>query len=152
MLEKDKDIVIREASEKDCKSITNICQNDLGYDCSESLVKSKLSLIDKRRECVFVALINDKVTGFVHIEKYDVLYSETLANVLGLAVRADSRRNGVGRKLMKEAENWAKKIGAKGIRLNSGIMRTPAHRFYRSLGFDDEKEQIRFMQNFRYNI
>ena len=32
------------------------------------------------------------------------------------------------------------------IRLNSGLSRKDAHEFYRKLGFDNEKEQIRFLK------
>lgn len=36
--------------------------------------------------------------------------------------------------------------GIKEIRLNSGGTRKEAHEFYRTIGFDDEKMQIRFLK------
>ena len=136
---------IRKAVLDDYKSIAKICQIDLGYSCTDVLVKSKLSLIDNERECVFVAEYDNTVIGYVHVEKYDTLYSDTLVNILGLAVCSEKRRVGAGRMLMATAEDWGKEIGAVWVRLNSGSSRTAAHDFYRTLGYNLEKEQIRFM-------
>lgn len=141
-------IVIRKADIQDAEAIADISSNDLGYDCTAEFVEKKLAWLDMRREAVFVAEIGTNVIGYIHIEKYDTLYYETLANVLGLAVKSDSRRNGAGRLLIEAAEKWAKDIGAEGVRLNSGGSRTAAHSFYRSVGFDDEKPQIRFLKEF----
>ena len=137
---------VREAVLEDYKAIAEISRNDLGYLCEDHLVKTRLSLIDSRRECVFVAEYENEVIGYVHVERYDTLYMETLANILGLAVAAQKRRMGVGYLLMSEAESWAKSIGAVGVRLNSGASRTEAHEFYRAIGYNLEKKQIRFLK------
>ncbi len=42
----------------------------------------RLSLIDNRRERVFVAEYENNVIGYVHVKRYDTLYSETLVNIL----------------------------------------------------------------------
>lgn len=137
---------VREAVLEDYKAIAEISRNDLGYLCEDHLVKTRLSLIDSRRECVFVAEYENEVIGYVHVERYDTLYMETMANILGLAVAAQKRRMGVGYLLMSEAESWAKSIGAVGVRLNSGASRTEAHEFYRAIGYNLEKKQIRFLK------
>ncbi len=137
---------VREAVLEDYKSIAEISRNDLGYLCEDHLVKAKLSLIDSRRECVFVAEYENEVIGYVHVERYDTLYMETLVNILGLAVSAKKRRMGAGYLLMSEAESWAKSIGAVGVRLNSGASRSGAHEFYRAIGYNLEKKQIRFLK------
>lgn len=137
---------IRAAIIDDYKSIAGISRNDLEYMCEDKLVKTKLSSIDNRRERVFVAEYENKVIGYVHVEKYDTLYSETLVNILGLAVSSEKRKVGAGRLLMAAAEDWAKSMGAVGVRLNSGSSRIGAHKFYRTIGYNLEKEQIRFMK------
>ena len=141
-------IAIRYANTDDAEAITVICSEDLGYSCSDTLVKAKLSGLDKSRKAVFVADYEGRVIGYVHVERYDTLYMETLANILGLAVRDDSRRLGAGRMLMKAAENWARENGAVGVRLNSGEQRKEAHAFYRAVGYLSEKEQLRFLKMF----
>ena len=141
------DITIRCAEVRDYKQIAEICRTSLGYECSPELVKKRLTGLDGRRERVFAAVCDDIVIGFVHAEKYETLYYDTLVNILGIAVANEHKKNGIGRRLMQEVEAWALKTGAVGIRLNSGGSRSGAHEFYRRLGFDDEKMQVRFIKN-----
>lgn len=139
-----REINIRTVSAADAEDICAICSEDLGYPCELSLVAQKIMRLDPEREAVFAAVSNNVVAGFIHVEKYDLLYFETMANILGLAVKAEYRRSGIGKQLIAAAEDWAVKNGIKAMRLNSGISRTGAHDFYRHLGYDDEKGQIRF--------
>ena len=67
-------------------------------------------------------------------------------NVLGLAVRKDAHRRGIGRALVQAAEQWAGEQGIAALRVNSGMARTNAHAFYRAMGFSSEKDQKRFIK------
>lgn len=137
----------RTASAEDIGSICHISLNELGYECDEKLVRQKLVQLDKKREEVFVALYKGNVVGFVHVEKYDVLYAPTMANILGLAVSKKFQGMGYGRILLRLAEKWAVKNGCSSVRVNSGSARIGAHKFYRAMGYDCEKEQKRFLKN-----
>ena len=139
-------MVIREAMITDDEAICHISSKDLGYDCEESFVKERLEQLDSSREIVLVAEAGGKVAGYVHAEVYSLLYWEPMVNILGLAVSSDCRRQGAGKTLMMRVEEWAKKRGIKEIRLNSGGTRKEAHEFYRAIGFDDEKVQVRFLK------
>lgn len=138
--------MIRQANVNDYIDIHKICQDDLGYNCNVDLVKERLENLDSNRERVFVADVDGNVVGYVHAEKYNTLYFESMVNIQGLAVAKVYRRNGCGKALMDAVENWAKECGIQMIRLNSGMIRTDGHKFYRSIGYDNEKEQIRFMK------
>lgn len=136
--------IIRSAAVSDAAAICAICSEELGYPCEKDLVQAKLTRLYPVREAVFVAVLDNAIVGYVHVEKYDVLYFETMANILGLAVRSDFQHNGVGRALLSAAEKWASDNGIKSMRLNSGAERTGAHEFYRRMGFASEKQQLRF--------
>lgn len=138
--------MIREARISDSKEIKDICTNDLGYQCDEQLIEFRIANLEENRECVFVADIDGEIAGFVHVEKYNPLYYQSMANILGLAVSSKFRRQGLGEKLMYSVEEWAKNKGIKVMRLNSGGARKEAHMFYRNIGFSDEKEQLRFIK------
>lgn len=80
------DIIIRQAKIEDYKDICKICCDDLGYNCSEELVKERLKGLDKNDERVLVAVYNSEVVGYLHAQIYKTLYFEELINFLGLAV------------------------------------------------------------------
>lgn len=141
------EIIIRQAKIEDFKDICKICCDDLGYNCSEELVKERLEGLDKNNERVLVAVYNSEVVGYLHAQIYKTLYFEELINFLGLAVSKEYRNKKVGTRLVNEIENWAKENGIKKVRVNSGFSRKEAHEFYRSLGYNNEKEQIRFLKS-----
>ena len=138
--------MIREARITDYEEIQSISELDLGYVCDKELVKIRLANLDHNRECVFVADEGNKVIGFIHVENYELLYAPSMANILGIAVSSEFRRQGIGKKLLSKAEEWAKSKGIAMMRLNSGGTRKEAHEFYRSLGYNDEKIQLRFIK------
>ena len=140
-------MIIREATTKDPFAICNISCADLGYDCSCDFVSTRIGNLDKGREKVFVAEVNGIVAGYIHAEKYQTLYFEPMINILGLAVSSEFRRRGIGRMLLKHAEHWADEVGIHKIRLNSGSSRKEAHSFYRAMGYNNEKGQIRFIKD-----
>lgn len=61
-------------------------------------------------------------------------------------MKNEYRNKGVGKKLLLTAEAWSVENQIKIMRLNSGVSRTNAHNFYRHLGYNSEKEQLRFMK------
>lgn len=141
-------ITVRECIINDYTSIWQINKEALGYDFPKDNTKLNLEKsINSDREKIFVAEINNVVVGYIHGEVYSILYMDKLINILGLAVLEDYQRMGIGRKLILSIESWAKGINAIGVRLNSGTNRTNAHKFYRSIGYDNEKNQIRFIKN-----
>lgn len=140
-------MIIREATIEDAFAICNISCADLGYDCSCEFVSTRISNLDKGREKVFVAEVNEIVAGYIHAEKYQTLYFEPMINILGLAVSSEFRRRGIGRMLLKRAERWANEVGMHKIRLNSGASRKETHSFYRAMGYNNEKGQIRFIKD-----
>lgn len=138
--------MIRKANVGDYIEICKICAEDLGYACEQDLVKYRLENLDLNREIVFVADVDGRAVGYVHAEKYNTLYYKNMVNIQGLAVAENYRKNGYGKALMNAAESWAKENDIDLVRLNSGSTRTDAHKFYRAIGYGDEKEQIRFMK------
>lgn len=145
------DVLIRNAVESDFAALAKLGREAMGYEESmDELVHEKLlKILQKDYERVFVAECDGAVAGFVHAEQYELLYYPAMVNILGLAVGDGYRRQGIAAKLMEAVEDWAKDSGIKEIRLNSGITRTGAHGFYRCIGFDDEKEQMRFLKTLK---
>ena len=145
-----KKVKIRQATISDIPAMNELFRKDLGYaECRLEIVEKQFAGLDNSREAVFVAEAEDDsshIAGVIHVEKYNVLYFPTMANILGIAVSADFRRQGIGSALLKRAEEWARENGASSMRLNSGESRKQAHEFYRALGYTYDKKQLRFIK------
>ncbi len=143
-------VKIRQAAASDIPAMNELFRKDLGYEeCRLEIVKKQFAGLDNSREAVFIAEAEDDdghIAGVIHVEKYNVLYFPTMANILGIAVAADFRRQGIGSALLKRAEEWARENGACSMRLNSGESRKQAHEFYRAQGYTDDKKQLRFIK------
>ena len=140
------EVMLREISIADAKAICAICCNDLDCPCDIALVEKKIKKLNFDREAVYVAVMDDAVVGFIHVEQYDTLFLESMANILGIAVHSEYQHHGVGKVLLQAAEAWAAKKKITAMRLNSGSSRTNAHSFYAHLGYRLEKEQLRFVK------
>ena len=146
-----KKVEIRQATSADIPAMNELFRKDLGYEeCTLQILEKQFAGLDNSREAVFVAEVSDgdysHIAGVIHVEKYNVLYFPTMANILGIAVSADFRRQGIGSALLKRAEEWARENGAGSMRLNSGESRKQAHEFYRAQGYIDDKKQLRFIK------
>ena len=139
-------VTVRPVTEADASEVCLICCDDLGYQCAKPLVKTRISQMDEARQAVFVAIFDGQIAGFIHVERYNTLYFETMANILGLAVSTKFRKHGIGKALVEKAEDWANENDIALMRLNSGATRSGAHEFYRHLGYSSEKNQLRFVK------
>lgn len=138
--------MIRKIKIDDCEEVRIICVEELEYECEKDLIETRINELDENREAVYVAETENRIIGFVHVEKYKLLYSEDMVNILGLAVAKNYQRCGFGKNLLKKAEQWARDNNIHIIRLNSGAKRTDAHEFYRAMNFLNEKDQKRFIK------
>lgn len=142
-------MIIRKANIHDSPAICHISCDGLGYDCTAELVSLRLGSLDNLREIVFVADLGESTVGYVHAEIYNLLYAESMVNILGIAVAAAYRKCGIGKALLIAVEEWAKSLEIYTVRLNSGAARSDAHAFYRAMGYNNEKDQIRFIKDLR---
>jgi ribosomal-protein-alanine acetyltransferase len=82
--------------------------------------------------CGLVADSGGKVAGFA-VASW--LRQETVAEVEGLFVELDCRRQGVGSALIGACMAWATNAGASAVRLEVRASNTAAHALYRRHGF-----------------
>jgi len=124
-------------------------KNEMGYEYPFEDTKKQLEqLLNDSNHKIYVAIVADKIVGYIHANNYDLLYAPHLKNIMGIAVSSDFRKNGIGKMLLNEVENWAQNTGAYGVRLVSGATRIGAHAFYEFCGYTRNKEQINFKKMF----
>ena len=100
--------MIRNLRIKDAERLHTINKEQLGYDFPLNLTRKKLSKLlsdtDHHFFLWFEDSINHQILGYVHAEVYDSIYSDTLFNVLGIAVSKENDKQGIGKKLMQSLE------------------------------------------------
>jgi GNAT superfamily N-acetyltransferase len=121
---------------------------EFGYETPPDQVVSRLQDLSDAGAAVFVAACRDRVLGVVTVQKNSVLHRrEDDARITSLVVAAAARRQGLGRRLVMEAERWAQAAACRRIEATSGNARVEAHEFYKRLGY--EQSSLRFSKPFR---
>jgi ribosomal-protein-alanine N-acetyltransferase len=87
---------------------------------------------DTLLRCGLVAESGGKLAGFA-VTRW--LREETTADVEGLFVQPEYRRQGIGNSLLGACKAWAAEAGASTVRLEVRASNTAAHALYRRHGF-----------------
>lgn len=139
---------IRKVCISDYKDIY-LLNKELGYLYEEEKVREKIKyIIENEKDIILVAYIDNNIVGYIHGSEYELLYSDSLINILGFVVKESYRKNGIGTALINKLEGIAREKKYSGIRLVSGIERENAHRFYERNGYIYRKEQKNFIKLF----
>jgi ribosomal protein S18 acetylase RimI-like enzyme len=83
-----------------------------------------------------VAELDGRAVGLLHVYERAALEKPAEAVVQALVVDEASRETGVGRALMREAEDWARARGLASVSLYTRVDRDNARAFYASLGYE----------------
>jgi len=142
-------VEIRPAEASDAKSICEINKSAFGYDYPEDKTGERLTFIlGKSTDKIWVACVDDRVVGYIHGADYECTYSDSLKNIMAVAVDEKYRGLGIGKQLLMAVEKWAREAGCEGIRLVSGFNREKAHEFYLHCGYVNRKDQKNFVKLF----
>ena len=133
---------IRNATINDSPDISELSK-ELGYPTSEFEVREHLnSILNSTNHIVYVAFLSDgKVIAWIHIFEAQRVESKSFAEIGGLIVSETFRNKGIGKKLLKVAEEWTQNINFSKLRVRSKIEREDAKKFYSNIGFSVSKQQ-----------
>lgn len=113
-------------------------------------VKERIQyIIENSKDIIFVCEHYNEEIGYIHGSPYELLFSDSLINVLCFVVKEKYRNNGVGSKLINRLECWAKDNGFSGIKLLTHPNRIHAHRFYERHEYIHTKDQKNYMKMFK---
>lgn len=129
---------IRDATLNDVNELT-ILMEQLGYPTTIENMETRFKNIALNPDYkTFVAISEGSVVGMIGLLKgYYYEMDGYYVRIVALVVNTRYRNKGIGKKLIEEAENWSRNIGATGIGLNSGNRpeRVNAHTFYINRGY-----------------
>jgi GNAT superfamily N-acetyltransferase len=142
-------VEIRRATLADATSIAALL-GQLGYPTTtkEMAPRLKRALKMKDGACFVAETKQDGVIGWVHVSVTPLLEVERRAEVNGLVVDEKVRSLGAGGRLLKAAEQWARKMGCAGMSVRSNVIRERAHGFYMRNGYEHYKTQKAFRKGF----
>ena len=134
-------MITREATESDIGCLADLV-TQLGYPSSFETMKIRFGLIQQHPDYqTILAEYNGKVVGMIGLSKsYYYEMDGFYVRILALIVDSNYRNQGIGKKLIDDAEKWARTIGASGISLNTGNRpeRLATHRFYKNRGYNEK--------------
>ena len=144
--------MLRICNEKDCHDIWVINREEMGYDVDFEIAKEHIiNVLKDDSQRIFVYEVDGRVVGYIHAATYNLLYSDPMKTILGLAVLKEFRRNGIGGCLLLMVEDWASDCGSEAVQLSTGKDRDVAPIFYQAWGYDLRKEQYSFIKHFTDN-
>ena len=128
--------LIRSASSDDSEQLAALVEQ-LGYRADERFIRDQLAeLASRPGTTVFVADDNGAIIGLLCFSIIPLLHvSGGLGRVSALVVDSECQGNGVGRRLVAEAEEFAWNTGCARIEITSGDHRSDAHAFYKAIGY-----------------
>jgi GNAT superfamily N-acetyltransferase len=128
--------VIRVARASDALDIAALAGH-LGYPAEAADIPPRLAALEAAgRAVALVAEIDGRVVGLITSHILATLHhTEPVALLTTLVVSEGARGAGVGRELVRAAEDWARGEGAERMSVTSGLQRADAHQFYERLGY-----------------
>jgi len=129
-------VPVRPATEADAASIARL-MGELGYPSTPGQVRDRLARVAGDDDyAAFVALADGEVAGFLGMQRgWPFEHDRPFARIVSLVVDARVRRRGLGARLVRLAEEWARERGAYVLMLTTNVRRHEAHRFYESMDF-----------------
>jgi PhnO protein len=115
------------------KLLNELYNNKLNYEIFSKIYKEKVF----DNNCYYiVAVSNGKIIGLLTSEIQIKLHKAKKQSFIeDLIVDKDYRNNGIGKKLLQNAIEYAKKQECEVIELTSYLQNNNAHRFYENNGF-----------------
>jgi len=136
---------MRDARLRDAATVSRLIEA-LGYPCDLAEAERRIRRVNASpRQALVIADWQDAGCGLLSLDFmfYLPLGRET-CRITALVVDERFRKHGVGRELLRYAEQAARREGAARVELTTAESRTEAHEFYRRCGF--EQASLRFVK------
>ena len=134
---------VREAEPADAPAVA-VLLGELGYPSSEEEFRRRFEAYTAVGGAdLIVAEQDDEVIGVAAMQVMPLVHRDLpVARITAMVVRSDRRGAGVGRRLVAELEEIARREGCGRIDLTSRHQREDAHAFYRALGFAETSRRF----------
>ena len=128
---------LRNARVDDAAEIARLA-DELGYPATAMEIAAQLALLLPQAHHHVTVAEGD---GRLLVGRRLTLESGERIEIVGLVVSTATKRGGIGRALVTDAERWALGQGFDSITVRSNVARTESHPFYERLGYVRRKTQ-----------
>jgi GNAT superfamily N-acetyltransferase len=120
----------------------------LGYPSAKEQIRLRIEGMKDDDHAVLVAeLPTGQIAGWVGMYIFRSVEIDYCTFISGLIVDETFRSQGVGKKLLNAAEEWARRRDCHVICVSSNVIRSRAHVFYLGSGYRNVKTQITFLKD-----
>jgi GNAT superfamily N-acetyltransferase len=134
-------ITIKEIEIKDAGAITGLTRQ-LGYESTEDQTAQRIkNILNNPQHFACAAIVENEIVGWIHAFISIHLESDPFVEIGGLVVDESFRGKGIGKNLIGEVTQWARRNDFDKLRVRSNTKRNETHQFYLNLGFAITKEQ-----------
>lgn len=138
------EVSIREMLAPDAQQVAEL-SGELGYPVSAAEMQARIQQFAKLPDRVaFVACLDEHVVGWIDVGVAYHLQSRPYGEIGGLVVSSAQRSRGIGKQLVRRAEEWIAARGLSTVLVRSRIAREAAHRFYIQQNFSHLKTSAVF--------
>ena len=117
-------------------AVAALC-GQLGYPATTDAIRARFDSITARGAgIVFVAENGGSLVGWIHASVSPVLEADLYGEIAGLVVDASCRSHGVGRTLVKAAEDWARGHGCLEMASDALIDNQISQQAHEALGYE----------------
>lgn len=143
-------VACRAMRDEDAARVAELA-GELGYPSTPDRILERKAVLDREgRHGLFVAESEaGEVVGWIIVSETCTLETDPNAEVKGLVVAEPARGRGIGAELMRVAEAWARGRGLREVVLRSNVIRERTHAFYRGIGYEEQKRQVKFRKPLR---
>ena len=142
-------LFIRKVDARDAETAAQLCE-ELGYPVSIEAIKKRIANLERLPDhVVYVGTVSEMVVGWIDVGIVHHLQSEPYGEIGGFVVSNAYRSQGVGQRLLAQAEQWVANRRITQMVVRSRITREPAHRFYLREGYSHTKTSAVFSKKLK---
>ena len=137
-------LIIREATPADTEAVAELL-GQLGHPFSSETVARQLAILTETGcDRVLVAERGGAALGVLSLHWTPLLHRDKpLGRITVLVVDEGARGQGIGGRLVAEAERVLREAGCSAVEVTSNVRRAEAHAFYRGLGYGQPSAYFR---------
>lgn len=129
-------MIIRHATSTDAPALKNLLIQ-LGYpQLTVEETNQKISRYSQENYGLLVIEVDQNVAGFISLHWFDIFHSPgTIGRISAFCVDEKHRGKGVGKTLLRAAEDYLISKGCSKLEVTSNEKRTRTHKFYADCGY-----------------